>query len=269
MKGRRRLRVAGLAVKVRGMRRPPACATAGLALAALLAARDARADERVIQYDKDALTVRLTNVPLSDVIDELGRQSGAEIRGQVRAPRDVTVEFDAVPLPEALHRLLGDQNFALIYGDGGKLAAVRLLGGPQAAPSEKPPTTPPQTASANLAALVARHPPVPVTGHLAQAVGNSAASFQQLFDIALHNEDAGVRGEAVRTVVGALEADAALRAAVVGELSNVEDTALGALLRGAAGEHAEEIAMQIMTQARASEIRVKASSVLQKLRAGS
>jgi hypothetical protein len=265
-----RLRVAGPAVKVRGMCRPPARATAVLVLAVVLGARDGRADERVIQYEKDALTVRLTKVPLSDVINELGRQSGAEIRGQVRADRDVTVEFDGVPLPEALHRLLGDQNFALIYGDGGRLAAVRLLGGPQGPSGQKPPTpTSPQTASTNLAALVARHEPVPVSGQLVQVVGNTAASFQQLFDIALHNEDATVRGEAVRTVIGALEADSALRAAVVGELSNVEDTALGALLRGAAGEHAEEIAMQIMTQARASEIRVKASSVLQKLRAGS
>src|SRR5262245_49746372 len=119
-----RLRVARPAVKVRPMRQA-ARATASLALAVALCAAAA---DRVIKYEQDALTVRLTNVPVSEVIEELGRQAGAEIRGQLRTPRDITVEFDAVPLPEALHRLLGDQNFALIYGDRGKLAAVRLLG---------------------------------------------------------------------------------------------------------------------------------------------
>jgi hypothetical protein len=268
------LRVAGAAVKVRGMRKPLARATAVLALLVVLGPRDGGSDGRVIQYDKDTLTVRLTKVPVAEILDELGRQSGAQIRGQVRTPRDVTAEFDAVPLPEALHRLLGDQNFALIYGDGGRLAAVRLLGGPQGSPGQPPPaaatvTPAPQAAATNLAALVARHDPVPVSGQLAQVVGGMSATFQQLFDVVLHNEDATVRGEGVRAVVSALEADPALRAAVVGELSNVEDTTLGSLLRGAAGEHAEEIAMQIMTQARASEIRVKASAVLQKLRTGS
>jgi hypothetical protein len=268
-----RLRVAHAATKVREMANPLARAAAVLAVAALFGARQGPADERVIRYDKDALTVRLDKVPLSEVIEELGRQSGAEIRGHIRTPHEVTVEFEDVALSEALHRLLGDQNFALIYRDGGRLAAVRLLGGPQVAPAPPPSglanPTPPQTASMNLAALVARHDPVPVTGQLAQVVGAQAAGFQQLFDIVLHNEDATVRGEALRTVVSAMEADPALRTAVVGELSNVEDAALGAILRGAAGDHAEEIAMQVLTQARASEIRVKASAVLQKLRAGS
>jgi hypothetical protein len=262
-----RLRVAGAAVKVRRMRKPLPRATAGLALAALLAARAGGTDERLIHYENDTLTVRLDKVPVSEVIEELGRQSGAQIRGQVRAPGDVTAEFDGVALPEALHRLLGDQNFALIYGDGGRLTAVRLLGGPEAPPTTLPVS--PQAAQETLAALLARHPPVPVSGPLVQSVGNTAATFQQLFNIALHNEDASLRGEAVRTVVGALEADPALRSAVVGELGKLDDNALSALLRGAAGDHAEELAMQVMTQARASEIRVKASAVLQRLRTGS
>jgi len=38
-----------------------------------------------------------------------------------------------VPLVEALHRLLGDQNFVVKYGKGGRPRAIKLLGGPQAA----------------------------------------------------------------------------------------------------------------------------------------
>jgi len=58
-------------------------------------------------------------------------------------------------------------------------------------------------------------------------------------------------------------------AVVVDELDTVDDGALHTLLDNVAGEHAEEIAMQILTQARANELRVKASSILQRLRAGS
>jgi hypothetical protein len=231
----------------------------------------ARADERVIQYAKDALTVHVTNVPVAEVLDEIAHQSGADIRGQVRADRAVTAQFDAVPLPEALHRVLGDQNFALVYGEGGKLKSVRLLGGTpgQTAAAAPSPVTQPPPSSPGLANLVANHAPVPVSGRLAQTVGGPNATLQQLFEIGTRNEDSSLRSEAIRTMVSTLETDPALRAATIGELGTIDDGALSAILRGAAGEHAEEVAMQVLTQARASEIRVKASSVLQRLRAGS
>src|SRR5881628_1175955 len=50
---------------------------------------------RVITYANDALTVRLANVAVDEVLDELGRQAGAEIRGGVLNPRIVSTEFDA------------------------------------------------------------------------------------------------------------------------------------------------------------------------------
>src|SRR5438876_685391 len=95
----------------------------GLVVAALLTGRNAAGDEppeRVVQYAKDALTVRVTRVPVDEILGQLGKQSGAEIRGEVRDRHEITAEFEDVPLPEALHRLLGEQNFALIYGDGGR-----------------------------------------------------------------------------------------------------------------------------------------------------
>ena len=246
---------------------------AALAAWIIAVAGIARADERVIQYAKDALTIHLTNVPVAEVLDEIAHQSGAEIRGQVHADRAVTAQFDAVPLPEALHRVLGDQNFALVYGEGGKLKSVRLLGGTpgETAVAAASPITPaqPPASSPGLANLVANHAPVPVSGRLAQTVGGPNATLQQLFEIGTRNEDSSLRSEAIRTMVSTLETDPALRAAMIGELGTIDDGALSAILRGAAGEHAEEVAMQVLTQARASEIRVKASSVLQRLRAGS
>jgi len=266
----RKLRPREAATRVDAMRPRVALAAWILAVAGI-----AGADERIIRYEKDALTVHLTNVPVAEVLDEVARQTGAQIRGQVRADRDVTAQFDAVPLPEALHRLLGDQNFALVYGDGGKLKSVRLLGGTTGqtagapAPSPAAPAVPPPPVQPGLANLIANHPPVPVTGRLAQTVGGPNATLQQLFEIGTRNDDSSLRSDAIRTMVSTLETDPALRAAAIGELGTIDDGALSAILRGAAGEHAEEVAMQVLAQARASEIRVKASSVLQRLRAGS
>ena len=61
---------------------------------------------------------------------------------------------------------------------------------------------------------------------------------------------------------------AALRASVLTQLNAMDEGTLSNLLRNAAGAHAEEVAMQILANARASEIRSKASAVLQRLRAG-
>src|SRR2546426_10731795 len=85
----------------------------------------------IVTYRGDQLSVRLEKVPLEDVLAELGRVSGAEIHGAPREPRDITAQFDDVPLPEALFRLFGDQNFMLTYGEGDRLRTIELFGGPQ------------------------------------------------------------------------------------------------------------------------------------------
>ena len=195
----------------------------GLVVAALLTGRNAAGDEppeRVVQYAKDALTVRVTRVPVDEILGQLGQQSGAEIRGEVRDRHEITAEFEDVPLPEALHRLLGEQNFALIYGDGGRLKTVRLLGGPLAPPpppSAAPPSSVPSP-PASLPALVGlfeAHAPVPVQGRLSQALGTELATFSQLGDVALHNDDVLVRTEAVRVGLQAIEAEPEFRSAVI------------------------------------------------------
>src|SRR2546428_379259 len=99
---------------------------------------DEGAPERVSGYGGETLAVRGARAAGTEVREERGRQAGAEIRGQVRDPREVSAEFEAVPLAEALHRLLGDQNFALVYGHEGRLKSVRLLGGPQTAAAPAP-----------------------------------------------------------------------------------------------------------------------------------
>jgi hypothetical protein len=246
--------------------------------ATLLGAGRAPASEepppRVVEYAADRLTVRLSAVPVEEVLAEIERQTGAEIRGQVRNPQPVSAEFADVPLADALHRLLGEQNFALIYGSGGQLKALRLLGGPQAGtprpatavPALGVPTPPGAVSPTMLNEMFAKHPPVAVHGRLAEALGTTSATFTQLGDAALHNEDATVRNEAVRAAMQAIEGEPELRSAVISMATGIADPELGNIVRGIAGERAEELVRHVLTAARGSELRIKASAVLQQLR---
>jgi hypothetical protein len=187
----------------------------------------------------------------------------------------VTASFDSVRLPEALGRLLDDQNFALVYGKGGRLKAVRLLAGTQTAlvvPASPPSTAQPPGARPPfpgvLPELIDRHPPVPVSGPLADALGAPSATLRQLVDLSLHSEDGALRTEALRASIATFEGEPELRAALIAELNNAEGGFLTALLRASANQQSEDLAMQVLREAHVPEIRVKASSVLQRLRAG-
>ena len=99
-------------------------------------------------------------------------------------------------------------------------------------------------------------------------LGGKDASLFQLVELGMHHADPSVRAEAARTVLAAVDTDATLRASVLAQLNTMDEATLSDLLRNAAGEHAEEVAMQILTNTHANEIRTKASAVLQHLRAG-
>jgi len=62
------------------------------------------------------LTARITAVPLRQVLDEVGRLSGVHIRWTNAGGADpISMEFIALPLADALARLLAGQNFMLFY----------------------------------------------------------------------------------------------------------------------------------------------------------
>jgi len=84
------------------------------------------ASEDVVEYRDDALTVHVTRIPVAKALDRVARASGAAIRGRLEDSSDVTASFDAVPMQEALRRLLPKQAFALKY-EGDRLAAIELL----------------------------------------------------------------------------------------------------------------------------------------------
>jgi hypothetical protein len=115
------------------------CGAFVVAVTLLSAGSLAAREPCVVAYDDGRLTLHAEKVPLADVVREIGRQSGAEIVGEVRKPREVTRQFDRVPLFDALVRLLGEQNFTLRYGSEGKLRTISLLGEPLAAAAHTTP----------------------------------------------------------------------------------------------------------------------------------
>ena len=268
------LKPSSRAARLGAVWRGPVAALALLAGLAVTLAQGSEGDaERVVRYTNDQLTVRLARAPVGEVLDEIGRASGAEIRGQPN-PREVSAAFEDVPLPDALHRLLGNQNFMLKYGEKSRLVAIDLLAGEGAPPGTtsvaarvSSTTTVPQPPQQTLQEALQRFPAVPITGALAGALGTNTATIDQLVNTALHHDDAGVRAEALRTTLNAVESDATLRGSLLATVNSIDDVALTASLRGIAGDRAEELAAHVATQARASELRVKASSVLQQIRA--
>ena len=81
-----------------------------------------------VEYRDDRVTVHAEQVPRADVLAAIARATGAELRGQVIDAGDLTIVFDAVPLGDALHRVLGTQSFTVTYGEGARVR-VRLVMG--------------------------------------------------------------------------------------------------------------------------------------------
>ncbi len=208
---------------------------------------------------------------LDEVLATIAEQSNAEIRGSVLAQRDVTTDFENVPVQDGLHRILGDQNFLLTYREDGTLRTMTLLGGPETAP---PPTRVvkagsggPATQPPTVAELMQRAIPVPAGSKLARFLGHDTATLQQLADVARSQDDVGLRMEAMRAGVGAIDSQQDLRAATVKSLGEVDDATLENLVQGMAGDRAREMVSQLATLSHTSEIRTRLLRVLRSMNA--
>ena len=239
--------------------------SAAVLLASASFGDDAR--PRVILYRNDALTVRVDGVKNSEILDEVARQSGAEIRGELRTTRDVSADFESIPLPQAFARVFGDQNFALVYDRRGGLKAVLLLHAAQGS-SAVTRVRRPAPFPGTLGPLLNSHPPIPVAGVVAEALGAKTATFAQLIDLSLNHDSAAVRAGALQTGMAAIEGEPPLSMALATELNRADSKQLVVLLRAAARDQAEEVALNMLRETHSAEVRVKASSVLQQLRFG-
>ncbi len=232
--------------------------------------------QRVIEYRDDTLTLKLEKVPLTDVIAEVGKQSGAEVRGDVLAPRDLTMQLDKVPLKEALERVLGEQNFTLTYAEGGKLRAIELKGGREAAPAKSKDVTYTARPGAEgetpplwkaVYGVFEDRAKVPVDGKQLQKVlgGETKAPWDMLANTAIANDDPTVRREAVRSAVKAIEADPDMRKALDGATANVSAADLAAFARATTYHRAEDLMRNIRNASSDPEIKARATEVLREL----
>ncbi len=240
----------------------------------------------LVRYHDDTLTLHVHQAPLRSVIDEVGRETGADIKGELVKEHDVSVVFDDVPLREALERLLRDQNFTIGYGEGGKPRTIELLGGPLAPPEKKavagatapddapdahgyrakpwPPDDVKPAADA-LWKLFTDQRELPVTGRLAEALGTKHATFKRLALAAANEDDPTVRTRAMLAGMNVINADPGLRSALADTLASLDDEDIAHFLRQFAGEHAEEWVTRFALHSHDAQLRSRMSPVLQQL----
>ena len=258
--------VIGQSVRSNGMRCRRRSARRALLLAIVLgAARVAHGDEvadgdRLVQYQNDRLSVRLEHVPLVDVFQELSRQTGATVRGQVVDTREATIEFYDVPLNEGLQRLLVNQNFTLVYDAYGNLRTVRLFGGPQEVIAQ-----PGEGTQAGLVELFRKHAPIAVSGRLEKMYGGPTATFPQLGRTAVDDDDQAVRAEALGVALAAVEADPELKANVVSIITAMDDLTIASSARVYAGNRATDLLSAIAARTAVPAARVRANKALRVL----
>lgn len=187
-----------------------------------------------VRYDDTGLSVRIERVPLDDVLSAVASETGITIEGEPLDRRDVSKRFDGVPLGRALTRIVGRQNFILWYGADGKPERLELLGAPLAA--AKPTTT--RRRNVQALRLLLSQPPVALASRAARALGGDRLPVHRVLRGLAHDE-AMVREDAARAIVGSIERNPALLAAVrdldPGELSQFVSSQAGAHALDAAG----------------------------------
>jgi hypothetical protein len=255
-----------------------------LVAAALLSAtagRAAKDAKQTIQYDDDRLTLRVEDALAADILQEVARQSGAEVRGQIPTTRRVSAEFERAPLKDGLERVLGAQNFTLTYAKDGRIKTIELKGLPEdgravepVTPASAPaparastspagciPTT--EEAKRRMGTLVylLKANQVPLSGRLAGTLGRSEASLYSLLPM-VFDADPRKRMAARLASRRALDADPQ----VVDAFMALDDAQLIYLARSAFGDGAGYFIKSVTRRARDRDFRRRAFAILRELR---
>jgi hypothetical protein len=229
-----------------------------------------------VQYRDDRLTAHVEGAPLHDVLAAIARATGAQVRGQPLDDRPVSIELDAVPLDDALHRVLGSQNFTVSYARDGRPRTVLLLGGPEAPPpmSDRPtaagvpvaapaPTGPAFPLPLSRALMRAR--PVPVPEPLAEVLGTDRATFPELLELATVDDDGIRRAQATQAVLSALERQSRLRRSFLRTLHDLDEESLQAIVAGDGGPRFVDILTYLAVHSRERALQKKATVILDQL----
>jgi hypothetical protein len=246
-----------------------------LALALVVVAGTAFGGVR-LEYRDDRLSGQIEEASPRDVLEAVGAATGAEVRGTPIETRPLSIELDAVPLDDALHRLLGSQNFTLSYGRDGRPKSLVLLGGPEVAPppSERPtaagvavapsgPTGPAFPLTLSRALLKSR--PVPVSEPLAEVLGTDRATVPQLLEMATTDDDGVRRAQATQAVLSAFERQSRLRRSFLRTLRDLDSPSLAAIVNGENGPRFVSVIEYLAAHSREQALQKKASVILEQL----
>lgn len=243
---------------------------AGPAAAEPAAAAVAGSEALVVRYREDRVSLQAREAALDAVLRAIARESGAELVGAPREARTLTVAFTDVPVKEALERLVGAQNFALKYGDDGRLKAIELGGGRAVAPARPPAGA--ETENATPAKWYAfykafdRGGPIRLTGELREAIGKDEVGWDHLGNAAIAHEDPAIRRAALHAVMQALERDPERRDLVLASLQAMTDEELAAFARRNAHYRAEDLVRNAIRETSDRELKSRAREVLRQLR---
>jgi hypothetical protein len=231
-------------------------------------------------FRDERLTLEAQDASLREVLDAVATATGATIQGEPLEERRVSLEVDALRLDDALHRLLGAQNFTLRYGRDGQPKAVMLLGGPEAPPpaSDRPTAAgvvvAPGASAAPTGAVfplalsraIERAKPMPVPEPLAEALGQDQATMPELLDVATAADDGVVRAEATQAVLSALERQSRLRRSFLRTLRDLDDATLQEILAAETGPRFVGVIEHLAAHSREAALQKKAALVLERLR---
>ena len=245
-------------------------------------------------YQDDRLTADVSGMSVHAVLMEIGRQSGARVRLEGVGDRQISGRFTRLPLEEALHRILGEENFTLVYGRApgagaagpARLREIQVFGSGGSSVTSQRPHTPgegqalvgvgeadPIAAAAGgmmtqLARVLEKHGEIqlPPGGSLAASLGSEQASFQQLVGLAMGENNRQLRAEAAEVLAGVFDSDPDARAL----LSAPGDAALdpemvASFVRASGGPHAEEFLGDMAQHLKTPALRVKLNQIRARL----
>lgn len=191
---------------------------------------------RIIRYANGRLTVRVQDVSLRELLQEIARQSGLTLVGYGSLNKRMTLEFHRLSLTEGLRRILRHRSFVVEYA--------------QPTLKERPPIEP-QVKTLWVLSKEGEESPVPITvvaGTKARSSSPAVATGISRLQAGLSSQNAAEREEAVGALgeSGRPEAVALLTSALADENENVREAAIVALaeIGGAAAAQALAIALR-------------------------
>jgi hypothetical protein len=210
-----------------------------------------------IVYADGRVTGDVQRVPRDEVIKVLGERAGVEFYGELRDNHEISARLDEVRFRDAVDRLVGDQNFAIIYDVSGRPVRVELWGMPGSPRVARASTL----AQNQLANAVAGYPPVTLPPLLAAAFRTPTARLPWLLRRGLRDSNPAIRAAAAAVFVRALNGVPGVAVAI----QRTDDRTLRQLIRSWAGTGYNQVLGILASGASDPLVRTKARRVLEQV----